>query len=35
MDGTDSNQARIVFWTWLGMITVGLATMIILPLAGR
>lgn len=28
-------QPRLVFWTWLGMITVGLVIMIVLPLAGR
>ncbi len=26
---------RVVFWSWAGGIAVGLAVMIILPLAGR
>jgi hypothetical protein len=26
---------RIVFWTWMTLITVGLAVMIVIPLTGR
>jgi hypothetical protein len=26
---------RLVFWTWMGIIVVGLAVMIVIPLTGR
>ncbi len=26
---------RMAFWSWMGIIVVGLAVMIVLPLAGR
>lgn len=26
---------RAVFWTWMGIVTVGLAVMIVIPLTGR
>jgi predicted nucleic acid-binding Zn ribbon protein len=35
MNGTDNRQTRVVFWFWLAIIGLGLAVMIVLPLAGR
>ncbi len=35
MKDTESTSPRGVFWTWVGVIGVGLAVMIVLPLAGR
>lgn len=31
----DSASMRIAFWTWMGIIVLGLAAAIIVPLSGR
>lgn len=35
MQDVDQRGPRFVFWAWLVLIVGGLATMIMLPLAGR
>lgn len=35
MEDVDNQQTRVIFWTWVGVITIGLTVMIALPLAGR
>lgn len=35
MEDRDSTSPRGVFWTWIGVIGIGLLVMIILPLTGR
>jgi predicted nucleic acid-binding Zn ribbon protein len=32
---SETADMRAMFWTWMGIIVVGLAVMIVLPLAGR
>jgi len=32
---TDRSGMRVAFWTWIGVIGAGLATMIAIPLSGR
>jgi hypothetical protein len=35
VDDTDLKETQVIFWVWLGLIAVGLAVMITVPLAGR
>ncbi len=34
-DETNPAGLRVVFWTWMGLIIVGLTIMIAIPLTGR
>lgn len=34
-DGVPSRAEDVVFWSWIGVLAVGLAYMLILPLTGR
>lgn len=34
-DSPDTGAMRTAFWAWMGIIAVGLAVMIVLPLTGR
>ena len=34
-DDAETGGMRAMFWTWMSLIVVGLAVMIVLPLVGR